>query len=212
MKINKFIIAFIVLSIGGTALIFRQLPDTIALHFNVIGEVDRWGGKASVWITSAIPLVVYLLMTIVPNIDPRHGSFNKHMKAYTILINTLTLFLISLNWFIILYSMGLDLNIRVFVLSGLGILFIVLGNYLPNVRQNYTFGIRTPWTLDDEQSWRKTHRVGGIGFILTGIIGLITAWLPGLPAFIIFLSAVVLLISGLLIYSYRIYMNREINK
>ncbi|MBN2656766.1 MAG: SdpI family protein [Spirochaetales bacterium] len=209
MKINKLILALIVLSLAGTAAVYGNLPDKIALHFNISGEVDRWGGRASVWLTTAIPLAVYLLMAYVPRIDPRKDSYEKHMRGFTILANTITLFLIGLNWFMILYSMGYNLSIQIFVLSGIGILFIVIGNYLPNARQNYTFGIRTPWTLADEISWTRTHRAGGIGFVITGFIALAAAWLPGVPAFIIFFTALVVLIAGLFAYSYRVFKNKR---
>ncbi|MBB6480859.1 SdpI family protein [Spirochaeta isovalerica] len=209
MKINKFILALIVLSMAGTAVIYGSLPERIALHFNINGEVDRWGGRASIWITASIPLAVYLLLLFVPRIDPRRDSYSKHTRGYAILANTITLFLIGLNWFTILYSLGYDLSVQMYVLSGIGILFMIIGNHLPNARQNYTFGIRTPWTLADETSWVKTHRLGGIGFVATGVIAIVAAWLPGLFAFIIFLTALVILLALIFIYSYLVFKRQR---
>jgi len=209
MKVNKLILSLLALSLAGTALIYGNLPDQIALHFNLRGEVDRWGSRPSVWLTSALPLGVYLLMLFAPRLDPRKDSYARHMRGFSILANAITLFLIGLSWVTILFSMGFNLSIQVYVLSGIGILFIVIGNHLPNARQNYTFGIRTPWTLADERSWTQTHRVGGIGFVATGFIAIAAAWLSGLAAFLIFFSTLVLLIAGLFVYSYIIFKQQR---
>lgn len=205
MKINKFILAVIFLSIGATAWFYRFLPDQIALHYDYKGDVDNWGSRNFIWMTSSLPLIIYILMAVVPKIDPRKDSYEKHMKGYSILANGLALFMIALNWFTIFYSMGYDLNIQIFIMTALGILFILLGNYLPNARQNYTFGFKTPWTLADDTSWRKTHRMGGFAFVGLGIVALVGAFIPGIAALILFFSALVLMILGLFVYSYLIF-------
>lgn len=205
MKANKLIMTLAVLSIAATALFYGRLPDEIVLHFNVRGEADRWGDRNVIWILSSLPLLIYLLMMAVPRIEPRKESYEKHMRGYTVLANSMVLFLIGLNWFTILFSIGYALNIQMYVLTTLGALFIVLGNHLPNARQNYTFGIRTPWTLCCAESWTRTHRVGGIAFILTGLVSVASAFIPGPAAFIIFVSTLFLMIIGLFLYSYRVY-------
>lgn len=205
MKINKLILTAIFLSIAATAWFYRYLPDQIALHYDIKGEVDNWGSRNFIWLTSALPLLIYALMALVPKIDPRRDSYEKHMKGYSILAGGITLFLIGLNGFTILYSLGYKLSIQIFVLSGLGILFLVIGNYLPNARQNYTFGIRTPWTLADGETWRKTHRAGGYAFVILGLLSIGSAFLRGSAAFLLFLGPLFLTIIGLFVYSYLVY-------
>ena len=205
MKINKLIISLSVISLIGTAFMYRLLPQEIALHFNYLGEVDNWGNKNYIWLFAALPFLIYFLMYIIPKIDPRKDSYEKHSRAYSVLANTVSLFMIALNWITILYSLEYVVNIQIFILMSIGILWIVIGNYLPNARQNYTFGIRTPWTLNSEEVWTKTHRVGGVGFVITGFIAIAAAFLPGLAAIILFGISTGILFIGLFLYSYVMF-------
>lgn len=60
------------------------------------------------------------------------------------------------------------------VCGGCGVLFILLGNYMPRIKQNYTFGCKTPWALNDEHNWNRTQRMGGIVFVVIGVAMLVT--------------------------------------
>lgn len=205
MKINKLTLLIILLSIIATGYAYQFLPEQIPMHFNTKGEVDRWGNRSSIWLTGSLPLLIYGLMFIIPKIDPRQDSYQKHTKGYSSLASIMALFLISLNWFIIAYSLGYQLNVQTFILTAMGILFIVIGNHLPNARQNYTFGIRNPWTLEDEETWTKTHRAGGFLFVIFGLLSMIMAFVSGKAAIIIFISTVLLGSIGINVYSYLLY-------
>lgn len=205
MKISKLLVALIFLSIAGTAYFYRLLPEEIALHYNYKGEVDNWGNRNFIWLTSSLPLLIYILMALVPKIDPRKDSYDKHKRGYSILAHGITLFLIAMNWFTILQALGKEVNIQKFILTAIGILFILIGNHLPNARQNYTFGIRTPWTLANETSWKKTHRLGGYGFMVSGLVAIAGIFLPGSVAFFLFFIVVIIMVILLTIYSYMVF-------
>lgn len=205
MKNNKLLLLIILISIIGTIFVYNYLPDKIPQHWNIKGEVDRWGDRNSVFITALIPIALYLLLILVPKIDPKRNSYSKHKKAYSIFRVLIILFLIGIHWATILYSLGYKVNIKIITLTSIGILFIVLGNYMSQIRHNYMFGIRTPWTLANEEVWRKTHRLGGFIFICLGILSITVSLLDTIYGFTIFFASVILSVIWLFIYSYLQY-------
>lgn len=97
-------------------------------------------------------------------------SYALHKKAYDIFIYVLTIFLIVCNWAMNAAIFGLPVRIEQVIPWGVGILFVVIGNYMPQLRPNYFMGIRTPWALENEHVWKKTHSMGGIVFCLMGLL------------------------------------------
>lgn len=173
----------------GTLAIYSSLPDVVPLHWGINGEVNRWGSKVYMLGTGLLPLAIYGLMIILPRIDPKKESFVLHDRAYKITRALLILFLVGIHWATILVSLGYPLNITLVVTVGIGLLFMFMGNYLSQVRQNYSFGIRTPWALANEKVWAKTHRFGGYAFILLGLFSLFTYFVPTPVRFIYFCSS-----------------------
>lgn len=84
-----------------------------------------------------------------------------------------------------------------------GIVLIVVGNYIPKTRQNYTVGIRTPWTLNNEENWNKTHRFGGKILVISGIMTILSVFIPYLYIFAFILFPLII------VYSYWIYRNSK---
>ncbi len=204
-KINSILITLIFISLIITILIYPALPEKIPTHWNIKGEIDAYGNKNFIFLTALLPIIVYLLLIYIPEIDPRKNSYLKHQKTYTILINILIPFFILLQWISILSALGYELNISRIIPLAVGILLMVIGNYMGQIRPNYTFGIKLPWTLADETVWKKTHRVGGFVFILIGFIFILAGIINQTYSFIlaIFCTFIALLYVG--IYSYREY-------
>jgi len=206
MKTNKFILELIIISIIGTIFVYGYLPDTIPLHWNIQGEIDRVGGKSNVFITGLLPLVLYMLMMLFPKIDPKKKSYEKHKKAYSITVGLILVFLIVIHWVTILVSLGLKLDVSTVVSIGIGVMFIVIGNFMSQIRQNYFFGIRTPWTLANENVWKKTHRVGGYGFIAIGAAFILSAFLKSsMLKFIIIVGGTIGFTIYIFVYSYFVF-------
>ncbi|OEH87041.1 hypothetical protein BHU72_00885 [Desulfuribacillus stibiiarsenatis] len=176
MKINKGIWFVIALSIVGTFVIYPSLPEQIPVHWNVKGEIDRYSDKWFAIVTASFPILFAALMIFLPKIDPRRDSYQKHQKAYVIFMNVLLVFFVLLHWVTVGVSLGYEINVGLFIGSAVGVLFIVIGNYMGQIRHNYFFGIRTPWTLANEQVWFKTHRRGGWIFIIAGILFIINGF------------------------------------
>ena len=142
------------------------------VHFTAGGQPDGWAGR---WYgTLLIPTVsgaVWLILAfVVPRIEPRRDNLIRSQKAYGTAWVALTVVLVVSQYCIIASAFGAELNAGRLIPAAVGGLFVVLGNLLGKIRWNYTFGIRTPWTLADEDVWDKTHRFAGWVFVLAGIL------------------------------------------
>lgn len=197
------LITVMVLSFIGHLILYPGLPDTIPTHWGFDGTVDGYGPKYMDLVLAALPLFIYVVLLIVPRIDPRSASYAKHRPAYQAFVTAITLFLIILSWGSVLAVKGFAIDISQVTIIAIGILMLLMGNYLPQIRSNYTFGIKTPWTIENEWVWRKTHQAGGIVFCVIGIVMIAAAFLRFLmvPSFILVMAGSV----WLYIYSWLLY-------
>ncbi len=148
---------------------------------------------------------MYLLFLVLPNFDPKKENYQKFAHIYHYFKAGLILFLALIYFAASLSGLGYQINIKLLVLSGVGLLFILIGALLPKIQSNWFFGIRTPWTMSSETVWQKTHQVGGKIFMLSGLIIIILAWLPSQYAMPVFAADILLLLLGTVGYSYWVY-------
>ena len=189
---------------------WNQIPNEIPMHWNVNGEVDRWGQKGfDIFLLPLVSLGSYLLMLAVPYIDPKRKteSAQKGIRAFRSIIP----FLLT-GIFLVIFSQWLGLNIDLG--KGIGVIitlfFVVIGNYLQSVRPNYFIGIRTPWTLESEDIWRKTHRMAGRLWMIGGIMMLLMAVFASTPLFFrMFTGGVLVLAFAPILYSFFLYLQEK---
>lgn len=205
MKINKWLLLILLTSFIATIFIYNSLPDSIPRHWNIKDEIDAYGHKSMVFFTGLLPIGLYILMLLIPKIDPKRKSYLKHKKAYEILVVMIIIFLVMIHWISIFVALGSNINVGSLMKISIGLLFTIIGNYMGQIRHNYFFGIRTPWTLANETVWKKTHRVGGYGFIIVGILFILLSFVNGYLGFIIPMGALILVILYIVIYSYVEY-------
>ena len=202
---NKLFLILIILSITCTLLLYPRLPEKVPIHWNIQGEIDNFGPRYFSVIFSLIPLLLFWLKKIIPEIDPRVDNYKKHAKAFNITIYTTILFLIFTHWLTIKSAFDNNFDISFYVLTGLGVLFMIIGNYLTQARPNYTFGIRTPWTLANETVWKKTHRIGGFLFFITGIITIILSFWNNPIRIYFFVAIIFLTVLFSFLYSFMCF-------
>lgn len=211
-RISKGIMYIVsILNLIGVCFVYPDLPEQIPIRWDVNWNISDWADKYVIFILGAIPILLLILFSLLPKIDPKGKNYEKHKKAYFIMIMVIELFLIIMVWITIAASLNIKMNMKLILPSLFGILFIILGNYLPIIKSNYFFGIRNPWTLSNETVWRKTHRIGGYVFAIMGVIMFILAILNRNGGKISF----VVLIIGILainIYSFLIYRKESLNK
>ena len=180
--------AIVLVLMGGIALwAAPQLPaDNIPVHWDANGNPDRFSDRGEalflLWLMPGSALLGTLVFCALPSIEPMRDNLFKSRKAYNaVWISTMVLFLaIQGGIAYMMLQSGDDqmqsIEFGRMVIAGTGILFIVLGNYLPKTRQNWFLGIRTPWTLSSEFTWEKTHRLAGRLFFAAGFVCLISAF------------------------------------
>lgn len=188
-------------------LLWNKLPDSMAIHFNFDNEADGYREKwFAVIIVPFILLVVHLIMAMIIAADPRKKNISS--KVYGINIWILPSLSLALTVVIYVYNLGIHFNISFFLGIFLGITYIILGNYMPKTRQNYTIGCLLPWTYANEENWNKTNRLAGVINIIIGILVIINA---AMGMFDIFYSLLMAVIIGYLIplgYSYFLHVKK----
>jgi uncharacterized membrane protein len=188
------------------AAVYADLPDQVPFHWNVSGEPDSWGAKEFIWIIpvgmALMNAFVQLMMFITPQKNNIPHMFKK-IVAWIIPIITMILFPVT-----IFYALGVNISISLVVLLILGILILVLGNYMPKVRPNNVAGIRVPWTLNNEENWNKTNRLAGWLFTIGGLAIIIEAFtMQSIPLamFIVTMTELAIVTIVPIVYSYSLY-------
>ena len=151
---------------------WNRLPDVMATHFGMNNEANGFSSKAfAVFGIPVILLAVLWFGAIVTSRDPKRQNISPKMFSLTVWIAPVTSLVVAA----ILYpvNLGYELDITFFSELLFGVMFIIIGTYLPKARQNYTIGIRVPWTLANEENWNRTHRLAGSLWIICGILMII---------------------------------------
>lgn len=182
-------------------LLWNRLPDQIAIHFNANGVADGWAGKP--FTVFGLPLllgIIHWISVVVALNDPQKQNIGKQMMTLLFWITP------ALSCVVIgsIYAIALDvpMNPSTLVFLLMGQLFLILGNYMTKNHQNYTIGIRLPWTLNSKENWNRTHRLASRLWMLAGVVMILNvffqlSWL---------ILPVVILISVIpMIYSFILY-------
>lgn len=201
----------LLLMFGLSAYAWGQIPagEQIPIHWGPDGQPDGWGGRfEGLLMMPTIVAATVGLLAIVPRIDPRRNNIAQSKTAYFATWGGLLLFFLVMHTSAIMSILGRAVNMSIVVGIFMGILFIVMGNYMGKIRSNFMFGVRTPWTLTSELSWNKTHRLIGRLFFATGLLTLIAA-IVGLETWVIGLILVGTIGSSVIstIYSYIVWRN-----
>lgn len=185
--------------------VFDRLPAQIPIHWNLEGEIDNYASKEFfVFILPMLMSVLQLFCLFMLSKDPKSKNYSIKMFNLVIWIIPVMAVVLALITYAIVF--GYDIAINVVVPMLLGILFIILGNYLPKCHQNYTVGFRLPWTLDDEDNWNKTNRLAGYIMVFGGFLIVVTSLFDmAYWAVLIFIIAIVIIPS---VYSYLLYRNK----
>lgn len=202
------LITIVLLPFIYLAYIWNQLPEKVPMHWNIKGEIDRYGEKMElIIIPILLPLLVYIIFLVVPKIDPKNKLNKMGNKLQTIKV-LLTTFMSILALFIIYSAKNQSFANPNYIILLIGVLYIILGNYFKTIKANYFIGIRTPWTLENESVWKKTHKLGGKLWFVGGIIVVLTSLIldkePNVTVFLI-ITGIITIIP--IVYSYIIFKN-----
>lgn len=210
LKKDWYLLLLILAMFLVSIILYGRLPERMPIHWNLAGEVDGYSSRF--WGAFMLPIMslgILLLMLLTPLIDPRKENYYKFSSSYRAIRAILVIFMASLHFLVLAFFMGYNLDIGKFVTLGVGLLFIVIGNYLPKVKHNYFLGIKVPWTLDNERVWKKTHRLAGKLFVLSGIIIFSSIFLNDVIRFWLLLFCVFGSSLGSTIYAYVIHRKEK---
>lgn len=169
----------IVLSAAALLLVYNRLPEQVPTHWSLSGEVDDWGPRFPfAFFGPLIAAALWILLPLLRKIDPRRKNYDRFDETFWLLLNAITIGMLYLHGVSMVQALGYAVDMPRSLFFGLGGLFAMLGNYLPRLRSNWWMGIRTPWTLDSDEVWRRTHRLGGRLFLIAGLLCLAIALLP----------------------------------
>lgn len=203
-------IAIIVVMLSVSAYAWNQLPEVslIPIHFDLDGNPNNYEGKAiGLLFTPGMAVFLTVLYITIPLIEPRSRHLQLSHQAYSATIIATIVFLAIIHFSITATALGISVNINAVIDISVGIVLIVVGNFMSKTRSTFFFGIRTPWTLTSELSWYKTHRLGSRLFALHGIGFIISGLASSSPLLIFSLVSMVITSIVLLYYSYLVWKN-----
>ena len=183
-------------------MIWSQLPNQIPIHFNIADQADNFQPKPLVVFGLPILLLlVHLFVIFMIGRDPKNRTMNEKMvKVIYWLIPIVSLIV---SYLIYSKALGSTTNPSVFVSALLGLIFVIMGNYMPKLKVNHTVGIRLPWTLQSEDNWHKTHRLAGKLWVLGGLILLLEAGLQFALSYVLVLVILAIVFIPVM-YSYQL--------
>ena len=210
-KLNWLEVVLLAAPFVALAIYWNELPERVPIHWNLRGEINGWASKEFGLL--GLPLLslgTIVLLHILPWFDPKlrkNPAEESRMSAVLPILRIVSLLLFDTIFFVqIATSLGRNVAGGRIIVTCLLAFFIILGNYLGNLRPNYFVGIRTPWTLENPETWRATHRLGGRLMFFGGLILFIAQFFLGERIFgWLFVASILSLAAWGFVYSWHHY-------
>ena len=188
-------------------ILWNTLPNKLPTHWNAEGVVDGWSSKG--FAVFGLPLflfVVHWVCILASSADPKNKNYSGQLLQIVFWICPI----ISVLGGVLIYgtALGMEFKVDKIMLILVGLLLIIIGNYLPKCKQNYTMGIKLPWTLEDEENWNKTHRMGGKLYVMSGFIIMLCALVPTNIMIVIFIIILLVAMAVPMVYSYLLHRKK----
>lgn len=186
-----------------SVILYDKLPAQVPIHFDARGEANNYAPKAVG--AFGIPIfmaVINIFSHFKINNDPKKKNASTiliYVTKWTIPLMSIILMPVSL-----FIAMGYKLPVQIIVPAIVGVLIVACGNYLPKCKQNYTVGIKLPWTLNSEVNWNRTHHMAGYVWIASGICMIIGSWIQ-ISSIYIILAVIIAMLLFPFVYSYSMY-------
>ncbi|MGH8093320.1 MAG: SdpI family protein [Chthoniobacterales bacterium] len=203
--------ALLAVPLVALAICWNDLPGRVPIHWDLHGEINGWAAKTpGIFLIPLTALGVVVLPRILPWFDPklrRTSSELSLISAVLPIVRIACLLLLDAIFFVqVATSLGRNFAGGRIIIGCLLVFFVILGNYLGNLRPNYFVGIRTPWTLEDSETWRTTHRLGGRLMFFGGLILFVAQFLRSESIFgWLFVASILLLAAWGFVYSWHHY-------
>ncbi|MGC1548989.1 MAG: SdpI family protein [Rhodanobacter sp.] len=201
-------VVFITVAAVVAVWLYPRLPAVVPTHWDMNGHIN--GYMPRFWAAAMPALMIFglaVLAMLLPAISPRRFEIAPFAQAYGIVMLATQGLMLVVGLSTLLSGAGYAVPIPTIVMLSVGVLFMVMGNYMGKLRKNFFVGIRTPWTLASDAVWERTHRFGGWLFMLAGLVVVIAALVGAPPRLlVVVLLAVTVISCG---YSFLIYRRLE---
>lgn len=183
---------------------WNELPEQMITHWGIDGNPDGWSNRYfAVFALPTFILIIHWLCILCTTIDPKNK--NQNNKVFSIVIWLTPIVSLTANGAVYAVSFGKEFSPYLITNLLIGVTFVVIGNYLPKCKQNYTIGIRVKWTLESEENWNATHRFGGKLWVIGGLLIMLCMFLPEFGFIWVLFASILVLVLLPVIYSYRYY-------
>ncbi|MCL2720232.1 MAG: SdpI family protein [Treponema sp.] len=191
---------------------YNELPEQAVMQWG-IDETPNWYAHKAViaFLMPVFFVVLNAFIFFIVRADSMRKNISRAMLLFVdLMIPVLSLIIVPIMLFM---NLGVNLPIKIIIFCLVGVIFIFIGNYLPKNRQNVTAGIRITWTLNNAENWNKTHRLGGVLFIIGGLLFIVTAFLPlpNIIGIIIILAILLIMVITPILYSFILYKKEKNN-
>ncbi len=201
LKILLITTVIILLPIIAGLILWNNLPDEIPIHFNAEGVADGWGGKGvAVFALPLFMLAIHWICVFVTSLDPK--SKNITSKNINLVLWITPVLSVFVSGIIYSFALGHELNINTIFPVFFGLFFIVIGNFMPKCKQNYSIGVKVPWALESEENWNYTHRLAGKTWVMGGLLIIALSFLKMVW---IFMAITIIMVIIPVIGSYLFY-------
>lgn len=206
MKRSEIIILIIILiSFALGIYLYPQMPANMASHWGTSGEVNGYMPKFwGLFLMPLVALAMFLLCLLIPRIDPHKENIVKFRPYFDNFILLIIAFLFYIYCLTLFWNLGVQFSMNQFLPPAIGILFYYAGVLISKAKMNWFIGIRTPWTLSNEKVWDATHKIGGKLFKISGIIAILSIFIPRWSFFFVIIP-VLLFAVYIVFYSYFKY-------
>ena len=184
---------------------WNQLPEQVPIHWNIHGEIDGYASRfVAVIVLPLVLFVLHFVCAFATMMDPKHKNISD--KIWMIILSICPVLSILLMYMMVGSALGMEIDVNAILPVFLGVMFVVIGNYLPKCKQSYTVGIKIPWTLNSEENWNKTHRFAGPCWVIGGIMVMFTGLFENE---ILIMVIALIMVFAPIIYSYMYYVKYE---
>ena len=214
MKISKgevVVIGIVLIAFVVSIYFYPQMPEQMASHWNARGQVDSYAPKAvCLFLMPCIMAGIAVPFAVLARVKKLKKKIKPFRKYYDGFIICFLLFLLALDYWMILWNLGIQIGLHILLPIATGIMIFYLGLICKHLKPNPIMGIRVPWTLNNEVVWAKTHIVGGRLFMLAGVFTVLGVFFPNY-----FLHFTLISVLGatviIVIYSYIVYCQEKQN-
>lgn len=206
MKLSRWLMFVLIAAFFVLALaLYGRMPEPMASHWNAVGDVD--GYISRFWGVFLLPFTVVgltLLLSVIPAIDPLRANIERFRETYDWFVVVFLGYMLYIYIMTLLWNLGVRFDFGLLLVPAMAGLFFFIGVLVERARRNYFIGIRTPWTLANEEVWNRTHKLGGTLFKASAVLILLGLFWPDLIIWFImvpvFLAAIVSIVASYLFY------------